>query len=84
LRRKLVANEWNGCVRIYDWIGWFVRLQWFSYLGMAFRLLHVDTTLKFWKSVYFVGHLSLLLFYAIGISVFKPLTKLVFPRNHQE
>jgi hypothetical protein len=51
---------------------------------MAFRLLHVDTTLKFWKSVYFVGHLSLLLFYAIGIFVFKPLTKLVFPRNHQE
>jgi hypothetical protein len=38
---------------------------------MAFRLLRIDTTWKFWTSVYFVGHLSLPLFYAIGIVVFR-------------
>lgn len=85
LRRKLVENGKVGLTKAYDWIGWFVRFQWFSYLGMAFRLLRVDTTWRFWSSVYFVGHLSLVVFYAIGVVVFKPLVQLAFSaRKHQD
>ena len=85
LRRKLVENGRVGLTKAYDWIGWFVRFQWFSYLGMAFRLLRVDTTWRFWSSVWFVGHLSVVVFYAIGLVVFKPLVRIALPsRKHQD
>ena len=86
LRRKFVEHEFKGMTRAFDWIGWFVRFQWFSYLGMGFRLLRIDTTIRFWSSVYYIGHISLPLFYAIGLFVFKPVTKLIFrqPNPHQD
>ena len=87
LRRKLVESSFGKLTLAFDWIGWFVRFQWFSYLGMGFRLLRIDTTLKFWSSIYFIGHLSLPAFYLVGLFVLKPLTRLLFKaekRQHQE
>ena len=57
----------------YDWVSWFVRMRWFDYLGMGFLLLRVDATLTYWSSVFFVGHLSLAVFYLLGLAVVKPI-----------
>jgi len=57
----------------YDWANWFVRMRWFDYLGMGFLLLRIDSTLTYWSSVYFVGHLSLVILYLLGLAVIKPL-----------
>ncbi len=87
LRRKLVENNFGKLTSVFDWIGWFVRFQWFSYLGMGFRLLRIDTTLKFWSSIYFIGHLSLPAFYLVGLFIFKPLNRFLFKAeklHHQE
>jgi hypothetical protein len=86
LRRKFVEHGYSKLTQAYDWIGWFVRFQWFSYLGMGFRLLRIAATIKFWSSIYFVGHLSLPIFYVIGWAIFRPAAKLAFkPKvNHQE
>ena len=58
-------------VKLYDWVAWFARFQWFSYLGMGFQLLSIDLTLKFWHSVYYIGHLVLPIFGVLGATVLK-------------
>ncbi|XP_071547166.1 lysophospholipid acyltransferase 7 [Panulirus ornatus] len=40
----------------YDWFAWFVKMQNFAYMGMAFLLLHVDTTLHYWHSIGYIYH----------------------------
>jgi len=57
----------------YDWANWFIRMRWFDYLGMGFLLLRVDATLAYWSSVFFIGHLSLGVFYLLGLVLVKPL-----------
>ena len=60
------------------------RFQWFSYLGMGFQLLRVDYTLRFWHSIWYMGHLTLPLFYLIGLIVVKPFVNAVMPRIRTE
>jgi len=62
----------------YDWVSWFVRMRWFDYLGMGFLLLRVDATLAYWSGVYYVGHLSLPVFYVLGLVVVKPVMDRLF------
>ena len=50
-------------------------MQMFSYLGMGFLLLHVDNTVKFWSSVYYVGHFALPVVYLVTLLVVKPILK---------
>ena len=52
-----------------------MRMQWFSYLGMAFRLLTIDLTLNFWSSIFYLGHIILPAFYLIGLVLFAPMLK---------
>lgn len=51
---------------LYDWICWVFKMQAFSYMGMAFYLLQVDETLRFWNSLYFGGHVLVVGFYLLG------------------
>lgn len=53
--------------RVFDVAAWLVRMRWFEYLGMAFLLLRVDTTLAYWRGVHWVGHLSLPLIYLLTL-----------------
>ena len=73
LRKRLPNTE------SYDFVAWFMRFQWFSYLGMGFQLLSIDKTMTFWSSVYYIGHLILPIFYLMGIFIVKPLAKLIWP-----
>jgi len=75
LKRKLNEPQKQQ----YETLSWFMRFQWFSYLGMGFQLLRVDTTMKFWHSIYYLGHTILPIFYAAGLLVVKPITKVVWP-----
>ena len=59
----------------YDWFSWFVRVQMFSYLGMAFRLLRIDSTMLFWQSIFYAGHVYLPVAYLLGIFVLKPVVR---------
>merc|ERR1719394_570120 len=67
LRRRLCQmrtdasnNTGNpNSVKLYDLVAWFARFQWFSYLGMGFQLLSIELTMKFWHSIYYIGHLGL-------------------------
>jgi len=71
LRRRLPKKGQDA----YDWVSWFMRVQMFSYLGMAFRLLRIDSTMLFWQSIFYVGHVCLPVFYLLGVFVLKPVVK---------
>ena len=75
LRRKLITQN---NTKIYDFIAWFMRFQWFSYLGMAFQLLTVTATMTFWHSIMYVGHVILPIFYILGILIVNPVSKIVW------
>ena len=75
LRRKLSNTK------IYDMISWFMRVQWFSYLGMGFQLLTVTATLTFWHSIIYLGHVILPIFYILGIIIVKPFASRFFKTN---
>ena len=80
--RKIVrARLTEPGQKTYDWINWFVRMRWFDYLGMGFLLLRIDATIKYWTSVYFVGHLSLIVLPAIGFFLINPLMKKIAGEN---
>ena len=77
LRRRLNESQ----AQSYDSLAWFMRFQWFSYLGMGFQLLSIDKTMKFWSSIFYIGHLVLPVFYLLGMFVVKPLVKIVLPKK---
>jgi lysophospholipid acyltransferase 7 len=70
--------------RFYDFVAWFMRFQWFSYLGMGFQLLRVDSTMKFWHSIIYLGHLILPTFYVIGLYIVNPLAKAAWPSEDKK
>jgi len=83
--RKIVrARLPEAGQKTYDWINWFVRMRWFDYLGMGFLLLRIDATINYWTSVYFVGHLSLLLLGVAGVIFVNPLIRRIIPRRDED
>lgn len=54
---------------VFDWIWWIIKMQSFSYMGMPFLLLDISSCLYFWKSVYFCGHIFIVLLYIIAFRV---------------
>lgn len=54
---------------LYDWVCWVIKMQAFSYMGMAFYLLRIEETITFWGSLYFAGHILILVFYLLGQTI---------------
>merc|ERR1740123_682344 len=76
--RKIVRSRLpQRSQRLYDYVGWFVRMRWFDYLGMGFLLLRIDATLTYWTGVYFAGHLSLVIMGLLGVVIVNPVMKMV-------
>eukprot|EP00088_Acartia_fossae_P047946 TRINITY_DN5212_c0_g1_i4.p1 TRINITY_DN5212_c0_g1~~TRINITY_DN5212_c0_g1_i4.p1 ORF type:complete len:476 (-),score=55.71 TRINITY_DN5212_c0_g1_i4:184-1611(-) len=82
--RKIRARLSDAGKQRFDWVSWFVRMRWFDYLGMAFLLLRVDSTMKYWWDVCFIGHLSLPILYAIGYVLVMAIKKSEKPRTASE
>ncbi|KAK0058902.1 lysophospholipid acyltransferase 7-like isoform X1 [Biomphalaria pfeifferi] len=52
--------------KVFDWGCWFFKMRGFDYMCMGFLLLKLGSTLKYWYSIYFIGHVVMLLFLALG------------------
>lgn len=57
--------------KYYDFCTWFFRTREFDYMSMGFILLSYDATIRFWKSVFFVGHFVCLFFVILGYVLVK-------------
>ncbi|XP_046654481.1 lysophospholipid acyltransferase 7-like [Daphnia pulicaria] len=55
--------------KIFNFGMGFMKIQWFSYMGVAFSLLAMDVTLAYWKSIYFIGHLLVPVFYLACLTI---------------
>lgn len=64
---------------MYDWFAWFVKMQNFAYMGMAFLLLRVDTTLHYWHSIGYIYHGLLVFMHGIAQYV-----NLIFSKAQQK
>jgi len=52
--------------RLFDWLCWFCKMRSFEYMSMSFLLLGFYTTLRYWSSIYFMGHIFILVFILLG------------------
>jgi hypothetical protein len=57
--------------RYYDICTWFFRTRCFDYMSLGFILLRFDLTIRFWKSIYFIGHFVALFFIILGFILVK-------------
>ncbi|CAL4091818.1 unnamed protein product, partial [Meganyctiphanes norvegica] len=64
--RKIRRNIGQTGQYIYDWFAWFLKMQNFAYMGMAFLLLRIDTTIYYWRSIGFIYHGVMLIMYAMA------------------
>ena len=62
-------SRWTA--RTFEWFCWFFKMRAFEYMSMSFLLLGFSATLRYWWSIYFIGHISIALFILIGY-VFRP------------
>lgn len=54
---------------LFDWGCWFFKMRGFDYMCMGFLLLRLGSTLRYWKSIYFAGHIVTATFFVIGTAV---------------
>lgn len=52
---------------IFDIFTWFCRSRLFDYMSMGFILLDYESTIRFWSSVYFIGHVYCVFFTVLGL-----------------
>ena len=67
-KRRFLSEKYY---KVYDVGTWLFRTRLFDYMSLGFILLTYDLTIKFWMSVYFVGHLACLFFIALGYILIK-------------
>lgn len=65
VRRRISPN--SPLIRVYDVCSWLFRTRLFDYMSIGFILKYFKHTWRYWKSVYFVGHIVIALFYIAGI-----------------
>ena len=59
---------------IFDWLCWFHKMRQFDYMSMGFLLLSAKRTLRYWGSIYYIGHVVPLLLILLGLAL-KPSKK---------
>ncbi len=65
VRRRIPAN--SRLIRVYDICSWFFRTRMFDYMSIGFILKYFNHTWRYWKNVYFIGHIVTFTLYIIGI-----------------
>ena len=60
--------------KIFDSLCWFFRMRGFDYNCMGFLLLSWKETMRYWASIYFLGHITIVVFYIVG-HIFRPARK---------
>jgi len=59
------GDQHRGRTR-FDWVCWFFKMRAFEYMSMSFLLLGFTATLRYWWSVYFIGHIVIMMFIIVG------------------
>ena len=73
LMEKEFKNEYlsEKYFKYYHIFAWFFRTRLFDYMSIGFILLKYDLTIKFWSSIYFIGHISCFILILFGLILKK-------------
>ena len=52
--------------KMFEWFSWFWYMRSFEYMSMGFMLLSLKDTLRYWSSIYFFGHIVIVVCFIIG------------------
>jgi len=66
LMRSALRSTDPGQTTRFDWICWFFKMRSFEYMSMSFLLLGFTATLRYWSSIYFLGHVVIVMFIVVG------------------
>lgn len=55
----------------YDWLSWFCHYRSMEYLGCGFMLLQLEPCIAAWKSVYYIGHIFIVIFILLPMFIPK-------------
>eukprot|EP00794_Sanderia_malayensis_P009066 gene9066-10034_t len=81
--RRAIAPYLNERQRyVYDWINWFLLYRMMEYLGVGFMMLKIDVIWKIFKSVYFAGHVFLVVL--IVVAALIPKKKLNYQHERRD
>jgi len=69
--------------RTFDWVCWFFKMRSFEYMSMSFLLLGFSATLRYWSSIYFIGHVVILMFIVVGYVFRSPRRRSVSPTKSE-
>ena len=64
-------DQHHGGRTRFDWVCWFFKMRAFEYMSMSFLLLGFTATLRYWWSVYFIGHVVITMFIIVGY-IYRP------------
>lgn len=56
---------------MWEWIIWFLKMQFFSYFAIAFHLLEIHKVIQYYNSIYHAGWILAAILYAVGLIVLK-------------
>lgn len=71
LKFKFIKQRYHF---IYNFFAWLFRTREFDYMSIGFILLSFEETIKYWRSVYFIGHFICLFFILFGF-ILKSISK---------
>lgn len=67
LENSLKNKLTGAAMKAFGWVNWFLTMWLFSYLSIAFLMLDISSTLFYWKSIYFFGHIVIASIFIFGI-----------------
>ncbi|KAK5641211.1 hypothetical protein RI129_009758 [Pyrocoelia pectoralis] len=69
--KLFIKGNLGNSLKIWEWIIWFLKMQAFSYLSMAFVLLSLSDIHRYYASCYYIGFVGAALMYALGLKLLK-------------
>lgn len=66
---------------VFDWFCWFFKMRSFEYMCMGFLLLNLNDTLRYWKSIYFMWHIVIIVCIVIGTIAKRSKLRVAVDRN---
>lgn len=66
MEKAFRKNLSESSQKIYDFIWYFIKMQSVSYMGVAFILLDLNVVIHYWKSIYYIGHIFVILMFVIA------------------
>jgi hypothetical protein len=75
LKSYLTSKNLEKSLVVYKLFQWMFRTRMFDYMSMGFILFQYEDTMNYWRSCYYIGHLTCFFFIILGYLLKKGFKK---------